>query len=126
MAKAKKGELFTCELCGLVVAVDEWGNSTVGELVCCDVPMEKGKAAAAKAKKAAKPAKKAKKPAKAKKVKGLRRRKQSPPRPRRPLSPRRKRSPRQRRRQKRSSVFQMTGKRNPAPQRSGVSFDSPA
>ncbi|HQL90211.1 MAG TPA: hypothetical protein PLQ15_06380 [Syntrophales bacterium] len=72
MAKAKKGDLFTCDVCGLVVAVDESCDCAVGELICCDVPMEKGKAAAAKAKKAAKkakPAKKAKKPAIAKKVK---------------------------------------------------------
>ena len=66
MAKAKKGDLFTCELCGLVVAVDENCDCVVGELICCDIPMEKGKA---KMKKAAKPAKKAKTPAKAKKVK---------------------------------------------------------
>lgn len=66
MAKAKKGDLFTCDVCGLVVAVDESCDCAVGELICCDVPMEKGKAAAARAKKAAK---KAKKPAKAKQVK---------------------------------------------------------
>jgi desulfoferrodoxin-like iron-binding protein len=67
MAKAKKGDRFTCELCGLVVAVDEFGDS-VGELICCDVPMEKGKAARKTKKKAAKPAKKVKKPVKAKKA----------------------------------------------------------
>jgi hypothetical protein len=62
MAKAKKGDQFTCELCGLVVAVDESCDCVVGELICCDIPMEKGKA---KMKKAAKPAKKAaKKPVK--------------------------------------------------------------
>ncbi len=55
MAKAKKGDLFTCEVCGLVVAVDESCDCAVGELICCDIPMEKGKA---KMKKAAKPAKK--------------------------------------------------------------------
>ena len=66
MAKAKKGDLFTCELCGIVVAVDESCDCVVGELICCDIPMEKGKA---KMKKATKPAKKAKKPAQAKKVK---------------------------------------------------------
>ncbi len=62
MAKAKKGDLFTCEVCGLVVAVDESCDCAVGELICYDIPMEKGKA---KMKKAAKPAKKAaKKPVK--------------------------------------------------------------
>ena len=44
MAKAKKGDLFTCEVCGLVVAVDESCDCAVGELICCDIPMEKGKA----------------------------------------------------------------------------------
>ena len=66
MAKAKKGDLFACEVCGLVVAVDESCDCAVGELICCDIPMEKGKA---KMKKAAKPAKKATKPAKATKAK---------------------------------------------------------
>ena len=62
MSKAKKGDLFTCEVCGLVVAVDESCDCAIGELICCDIPMEKGKA---KMKKAAKPAKKAaKKPVK--------------------------------------------------------------
>ena len=56
MAKAKKGDLFTCDVCGIVVAVDESCDCAVGELICCDVPMEKGKATM---KKAAKPAKKA-------------------------------------------------------------------
>jgi len=49
MAKAKKGDLFTCDVCGLVVAVDESCDCAVGELICCDVPMEKGKATAKKA-----------------------------------------------------------------------------
>ena len=102
MAKAKKGDLFTCELCGLVVAVDESCDCVVGELICCDIPMEKGKA---KMKKAAKPAKKAAKkpvkkaapeegsPEKAKKAakKAARRR-------RRRRKQRRRRSPRQRQR----------------------------
>jgi hypothetical protein len=66
MAKARKGDLFSCELCGLVVAVDESCDCVVGELICCDIPMEKGKE---KMKKATKPAAKAKKPVQAKKVK---------------------------------------------------------
>ena len=33
MAKARKGDLFTCELCGLVVAVDESCDCVVGELI---------------------------------------------------------------------------------------------
>jgi hypothetical protein len=73
MAEARKGDRFTCEVCGLVVAVDETGDCAVGEIICCDIPMKKGKAVmkAKKkvgAKKAAKkkPAKKVVKTAKAK------------------------------------------------------------
>jgi hypothetical protein len=78
MAKAKKGDLFSCDVCGLVVAVDETCDCVVGELICCDVPMEKGKAPAKAKKKAAKPAKKAAKPAKAKKVKAAPKKKAKP------------------------------------------------
>ncbi|OPY93111.1 MAG: hypothetical protein A4E73_00449 [Syntrophaceae bacterium PtaU1.Bin231] len=92
MAKAKKGDLFTCDVCGLVVAVDESCDCAVGELICCDVPMEKGKAAAAKArkaaKKAAKPAKKAKKPAKAKTVKAAPKKKAKAAKPKAKAKPR--------------------------------------
>ncbi len=78
MAKAKKGDLFSCDVCGLVVAVDESCDCAVGEIICCDVPMEKSKGPAKAKKKAAKPAKKAKKPAKAKKVKAAPKRKVKP------------------------------------------------
>ncbi len=78
MAKAKKGDLFSCDVCGLVVAVDESCDCAVGEIICCDVPMEKSKAPAKAKKKAAKPAKKAKKPAKAKKVKAAPKKKAKP------------------------------------------------
>jgi hypothetical protein len=62
MAKLKNGDLLTCEVCGLIVVVDEACGCAVGEIICCkDTPMVKGKAAAAKAKK---------KPAAAKAVKG--------------------------------------------------------
>ena len=54
MAKLKQGDLLTCELCGLVVVVDEACGCAVGEILCCEEkPMVKGKAAAAKAKKKA-------------------------------------------------------------------------
>jgi hypothetical protein len=78
MAKAKKGDLFSCDVCGLVVAVDESCDCAVGEIICCDVPMEKSKAPAKAKKKAAKPAGKAKKPAKAKKVKAAPKKKAKP------------------------------------------------
>jgi hypothetical protein len=70
MAKLKNGDLLTCEVCGLIVVVDEACGCAVGEIICCkDRPMVKGKAAAAKAKK--KPvAKAAAKPVAAKAVKG--------------------------------------------------------
>jgi hypothetical protein len=94
MAKAKKGDLFTCDLCGIVVAVDENCDCVVGELVCCDVPMEKGKAAAAKAKKkAAKPARKAKKPAKAKKAKAAPKKKAKPAKVKKAAKPKAKARP---------------------------------
>ena len=52
MAKLKKGDLLTCEVCSLVVVVDEACGCAVGEIICCkDKAMVKGKAAAAKAKK---------------------------------------------------------------------------
>ena len=65
MAKAKKGDLLSCQVCGLIVTVDEACNCAVSEILCCDEPMAKGKMAAGKARKAAAaPAVKA--PAKAK------------------------------------------------------------
>jgi len=68
MAKLKNGDLLTCEVCGLVVIVDEACGCAVGEVICCkDTPMVKGKAAAAKAKKKALPVATAK-PAAAKKA----------------------------------------------------------
>jgi hypothetical protein len=53
MAKAKKGDLLSCELCGLVVVVDEVVGMSMAELICCEERMGKGKAAAEKAKKKA-------------------------------------------------------------------------
>lgn len=51
MAKVKKGDLFSCAACGLIITVDEACGCTATELVCCNEPMAKGKAAAAKARK---------------------------------------------------------------------------
>ncbi len=73
MAKARKGDVYSCEVCGLIVVVDEVCGCATADLLCCKAPMGKGKAAAVKARKkalalkapAAKPAAKAKaKPAK--------------------------------------------------------------
>jgi hypothetical protein len=50
MAKAKRGELLSCEMCGLVLVVDEINGYGMAEALCCDIPMAKGKAAANKAK----------------------------------------------------------------------------
>jgi hypothetical protein len=66
MATLKEGDYLTCEVCDLVVVVDEECGCAVGGLICCDEEMVKMKAPA-KAKKKAKPAAKAKKAA-AKKV----------------------------------------------------------
>jgi hypothetical protein len=53
MAKAKKGDMYSCEVCGLIVVVDEVCGCATADLVCCKAPMARGKAAAAKAKKKA-------------------------------------------------------------------------
>lgn len=64
MAKLKKGDALTCEVCGLVVVVDESCGCAVGEIICCkSKPMAKGKAAADKAKKKKAAAKASAKPA---------------------------------------------------------------
>jgi hypothetical protein len=68
MAALKEGDYLTCEVCELVIVVDEECGCAVGGLICCDEEMVKMKAPAKAKKKAkAKPAAKAKKPA-AKKV----------------------------------------------------------
>jgi hypothetical protein len=69
MAKAKKGDNLSCEVCGLVLVVDETCGCDAVAVVCCDQPMASGKMAANRAKKhaaAKKPGTKAlKAPAKA-------------------------------------------------------------
>jgi hypothetical protein len=70
MATLKEGDYLTCEVCDLVIVVDEECGCAVGGLICCDEEMVKMKAPAKSKKKAkakAKPAAKAKK-APAKKV----------------------------------------------------------
>ena len=62
MATLKEGDYLTCEVCDLVIVVDEECGCSVGVLICCDEEMVKIKAPA-KAKKKAKPAAKAKKKA---------------------------------------------------------------
>jgi hypothetical protein len=64
MPKAKEGDLYSCEECGMVVSVEDPCGCSMCELICCDVPMQKKagkKAAASKAKAAPKKAKAAKK-----------------------------------------------------------------
>ncbi|MCX5842292.1 MAG: hypothetical protein NT022_00825 [Deltaproteobacteria bacterium] len=69
MAKLKKGDALTCEVCGLVVVVDESCGCAVGEIICCKTkPMAKGKAVADKAKKKKAAAKASARSAAAKKV----------------------------------------------------------
>jgi hypothetical protein len=66
MAKAKKGDVLSCKVCGLVVVVDEACGCATSEILCCEKPMAKGKAAATKkpaAKAVAAPAKTAAKAA---------------------------------------------------------------
>jgi hypothetical protein len=49
MPIAKEGDLYRCEECGMVVAVEDACGCETCELICCDVPMTK-KAGAAKSK----------------------------------------------------------------------------
>ncbi|MFB3925608.1 MAG: hypothetical protein ACE14T_06100 [Syntrophales bacterium] len=76
MAKTKKGDVFSCEMCGLIVSVDQGCNCAEERIICCDVPMKKGKTAAARLKKAGNAAKgfsvESTKKAAAKKVAGRR------------------------------------------------------
>jgi len=67
MATLKEGDYLKCDVCDLVVVVDEECGCAIGGIICCDEEMIKMKAPA-KAKKKAKPAAKAKKPAAKKKV----------------------------------------------------------
>ncbi|MEW6334019.1 MAG: glycosyltransferase, partial [Thermodesulfobacteriota bacterium] len=48
MAKVKKGEYLSCEVCGLVVVVDEACGCAAVEIICCETAMAKGKPAAGK------------------------------------------------------------------------------
>jgi hypothetical protein len=67
MPIAKEGDLYSCEECGMVVAVEDACGCEECELICCDVPMTKKagtakssgkkKAVASKAKAAPKKAK---------------------------------------------------------------------
>jgi len=50
MVKAKRGDVFSCEICGVILTVDEIGLG-MAEISCCKMDMAKGKAAAEKAKK---------------------------------------------------------------------------
>ncbi len=66
MPRAKEGDLYRCEECGMVVAVEDPCGCSTCELICCDVPMTK-KAAASKPKTAPQKAKAAAKKKSAKK-----------------------------------------------------------
>ena len=50
MAKAKEGDLYGCEECGMIVCVEDPCGCSACEIICCDVPMKK-KAGAARKKK---------------------------------------------------------------------------
>lgn len=59
-AKIKRGDNLSCEVCGLVLTVDELcGCMEAHEIICCDLPMKKTRAASkptkAKAKSTARP-----------------------------------------------------------------------
>lgn len=70
MSRVKTGDVLSCEVCGLIVIVDEECGCAVAEIICCEEPMmNKGPVARKKAPAAAKPKKKAKPKAKKKTVK---------------------------------------------------------
>ena len=48
MAKAKKGDVLSCRVCGLVLVVDNACGCSATEILCCKKPMAKGKPAARK------------------------------------------------------------------------------
>ena len=64
MVKAKTGDRYVCDECGMAVTIEEACVCDACGLVCCDVPMVKKAGGARKAKKKAAPARRA--PAKAK------------------------------------------------------------
>jgi hypothetical protein len=70
MSRVKTGDVLSCEVCGLVVIVDEECGCAVAEIICCEEPMmNKGPIVRKKATAAAKPKKKAKPKAKKKTLK---------------------------------------------------------
>ena len=48
MAKVKKGDVLNCDVCGLVMVVDEACGCASAEILCCEQPMVKGKSVAKK------------------------------------------------------------------------------
>jgi len=66
MARAKQGERYVCDECGMVVSVEEPCTCDACGIVCCDVPMMKKAGAAGKATKKAAPSKAGRAPKKAK------------------------------------------------------------
>ena len=67
MAKAKTGDRYVCDECGMIISVDEPCGCETCEIVCCDVPMVKAAGAAKKAGRTPKKAKAAVKPKAARK-----------------------------------------------------------
>ncbi len=66
MVRAKEGDLYVCDECGMAVTIEEACVCDACGLVCCDVPMVKKAGAAGKAKKKAAPARAKRAPGKAK------------------------------------------------------------
>lgn len=65
MVKAKSGDLYVCDECGMAVTIEEACTCDACGLVCCDVPMVKKAGTARKAKKKAAAARAKRAPAKA-------------------------------------------------------------
>lgn len=48
MAKAKKGDRYQCDECGVVMVVDEACGCDECDVICCGAPMKKVEKSAAK------------------------------------------------------------------------------
>jgi hypothetical protein len=59
MARAKAGDVLSCEVCGLAVIVDEECGCATIDLICCEEPMINVGPAKTKKEQAAEPKKKA-------------------------------------------------------------------
>ncbi len=46
MAKTRKGDVFSCQICGIVCVIDAACGCETCDMLCCGQPMAKGKGSA--------------------------------------------------------------------------------